>query len=119
MHRMIGALPFVLVLALGVAQGGFFPDSWVWATPLAAWAAALVAVLGTGGGALRREWAWPLVALALTGWTALSALWSIESSQSLLEARRTALYATVVLALLSLARRYSARDLVVATHAAL
>jgi hypothetical protein len=112
------AVPFVLVLALGAVQGGYLPDTWVWATPLAAWAAALAALLG-GAGGLRRAWPWVLAALALAAWTAASALWSAVPAQSLLEARRAALYAAVVLAVAALARRCAATALVAATHAAI
>ena len=114
----VGLVPLVLVPALGVAQGGYLPDTWVWATPLAAWAAALAALFG-GCGAVRAEWPWALAALGLTAWTGASALWSELPSQSLLEARRAVLYATVVLALLALAQRGAARALVLATHAAI
>src|SRR6478672_4108469 len=38
------AVPLVLVPALGLAQGGFSPDTWVWAGALAAWGAAIALV---------------------------------------------------------------------------
>lgn len=111
----VGAVPLVLVPALGAVQGGYLPATWVWATPLAAWAAALGALYGPG--ALRRGWPWAAAALALLGWTALSTVWSTHASQSWLEARRAVLYAAVVLALVTLARRNAVRTLVLATHA--
>jgi hypothetical protein len=110
------ALPLALVLALGAVQGGFGPDTWVWATPLAAWAAALAALLA-GCGGLRHGRVWTGAALGLLAWTAASAAWSAAPSQSWLEARRTVLYATVVLALLALARRGAAGALTASTHA--
>ena len=112
----VAAVPLVLVPALGAVQGGYLPDTWVWATPLTAWAVALAALFG-GGGALRREWPWAAAALGLLAWTAASTIWSAERSQSWLEARRMVLYATVVLALLALARRGAATALVLGTHA--
>jgi hypothetical protein len=114
----VAAVPLVLVTALGAAQGGFLPDAWVWAGTLLAWVAALALVLG-GGGHVRDGWAWAAAAAALLGWTALSALWSVDASQSLLEARRAVVYAAAVLALLALARRQAGRTLVLGTHAAI
>ena len=111
-------VPLVLVPALGAAQGGFMPDAWVWAAALAAWAAAVALVLDPGGGRLRRDLWWPALATLLLAWTAASALWSVDSTQSLLEARRMLVYAAVALALVVLARRGSAALLLAATHAA-
>ena len=114
----VAAIPLVLIPALGVQQGGFDPSAWVWAGALAAWAAALGFVL-SGTNRLRRDWPWALAAAALLLWTLASAIWSAAPSQSLLEARRTLLYGAVVLALLVLARRHSARLLPAATHLAI
>lgn len=113
------ALPVALVPALGAIQGGYLPDTWVWATPIVAWLAALGALLGGYGGALRRAWLWPVAGVALLGWTAASTLWSAHAAQSLLDARRTTLYVTLVLALLVLARRLATETLVRATFAAI
>ena len=63
---VVAAIPLVLVPALGAVQGGYLPDAWVWATPIAAWIAALGALLGPAG-ALRRAWPWALAAIALLG----------------------------------------------------
>jgi len=112
------AVPLVLVPALGLVQGGYPPDTWVWSGALAAWAVALAVVLSGDPGALRRAWPWAVAAGALTAWTLLSAIWSVTPAQSLLDARRSAVYAAVVLALLVLARREGVRDLPAATHAA-
>ena len=114
----IAAIPLVLIPALGIQQGGFDPSAWVWAGALAAWAAALGLVLG-GTGRLRRDAPWLLAATALLAWTVASAIWSTMPSQSLLEARRTLVYGAVVLALIVLARRHSARLVLAATHLAI
>jgi hypothetical protein len=113
------AVPLVLVPALGLSQGGFSPDAWVWAGALAAWAAALGVVLSDDAGALRRAWPWLAAVGALLAWTILSAFWSAHAAQSVLDARRTLCYAAVVLALAVLARPRGDRALVVATHAAI
>src|SRR5439155_423558 len=113
------AVPLVLVPALGLAQGGFSPDAWVWAGALAAWAAALAVVVGADAGALQDAWPWLGCAGALLGWTLASALWSAHTTQTVLDARRTLCYVVVLLALVALARRGAERLLVLATHAAL
>ncbi|HET7450072.1 MAG TPA: O-antigen ligase family protein [Gaiellaceae bacterium] len=119
MRYAVAVVPLVLVPALGADQGGFMPDAWVWSATLAAWAAAVGLVLDPAGGRLRRGFWWPLLAAALLMWTAVSAVWSVEPSQSLLEARRTLVYAAVALALVALVRRGSTPALLVATHLAI
>jgi O-antigen ligase len=113
----VAAIPLLLIPTLGAVQGGFQPDAWVWSGALAAWAAALALVLGEGSYRLRRDGRWVLAAGALLLWTLASALWSVDPAQSLLEARRMIVYAAVVLALVVLARRHSARLLLAGTHA--
>ncbi|MDX6427350.1 MAG: hypothetical protein QOD52_2755 [Gaiellaceae bacterium] len=113
----VAAIPLLLIPTLGAVQGGFQPDAWVWSGALAAWAAALALVLGEGSYRLRRDGRWVLAAGALLLWTVASALWSVDPAQSLLEARRMIVYAAVVLALVVLARRHSARLLLAGTHA--
>src|SRR5207248_5364924 len=103
------AVPLVLVPALGLAQGGFSPDAWVWAGALAAWAAALAVVVGADAGALQDAWPWLGCAGALLGWTLASALWSAHTTQTVLDARRTLCYVVVLLALVALARRGAER----------
>jgi len=113
------AVPLVLVPALGVVQGGYTPDAWVWSGALAAWACGLAVVLSSSPGALRRAWPWAAATGALLLWTLLSATWSANPAQSVLESRRTLLYAAVVLALVLLARSDTQRLLVPATHVAI
>ena len=113
------AVPLVLVPALGLAQGGFSPDVWVWAGALAAWAAALAVVVSDAAGALSDVWPWLACAGALLGWTLASALWSAHTAQTVLDARRTLCYVAVLLALVALARRGAERALVLATHVAI
>ena len=117
--RAVVAVPLVLVPALGVAQGGYSPDAWVWAGALAAWGAAVGVVVSAHPGALRRAWPWALASAAVAAWTILSALWSAHAAQSVLEARRAVVYVAVVLALLVLVRRESSRLIVPATHVAI
>ena len=117
MQRAVVAVPLLLVPALGLAQGGFQPDTWVWAGAIAAWACAVTVVVTQDAGALRRAWPWAAASGALLVWTLASAVWSARPAQSVLEARRTLLYVAVVLALLLLARHGVTHLLVPATHA--
>ena len=119
MQRAVAAVPLVLIPALGSVQGGFQPDTWVWAGAIAAWACALAVVVTADAGALRTAWPWAAASGALLLWTLASAIWSVHAAQSVLEARRTLLYAAVVLALTMLARRDASRFLVPTTHAAI
>ncbi len=113
------AVPLVLVPSLGLAQGGFSPDAWVWLGALAAWGAALAVVLTDDAGALRSAWPWLGCAVALLTWTLGSTLWSAHAAQSVLETRRTLCYVAVLLALVVLARRSAVGAIVVATHVAI
>jgi O-antigen ligase len=88
-----------------VAGGGFEPSTWVWAGALASWGAAVSLAVTDHPGALRASWPWLAAGGALLLWTLASALWSLEPAQSVLEARRTVVYAAVALALVALARR--------------
>ena len=113
----VAGAPLLLVPALGAVQGGFQPDTWVWAGTLAAWAAAL-GLVAAWPGALGTAWRWPAIAVALLIWTLCSAIWSAEPQQSVLEARRMLVYAAFALALVVLARESTAWTLVRATHIA-
>jgi len=115
----VAGVPLLLVPALGAVQGGFAPDAWVWAGALAAWAAALGLTVTDRTGALRRVWLWPAAGGALVLWTLASSWWSAVQEQSVLEARRTVVYAAATLALVVLARAGSSWVLVVATHVAI
>ena len=111
-------VPLALVPALGVVQGGFSPGAWVWSGALAAWGAALGLLLTEKISAPPAAWVWLAAVMGLLGWTILSAVWSADEGQSVLDARRTLVYATVTLALVVLARQGATRLLVVSTHLA-
>jgi O-antigen ligase len=112
-------VPPALVAALAVDQGGFDPSAWVWSGALAAWAAATAAVAWRQLRPSRVAWAWLASACAVLGWVALSWLWSDRRAQTLLELRRTAVYAAGVLALVVLVRAGTRRHLLVSTHVAI
>lgn len=112
-------VPPALVVALALDQGGFDPSAWVWSGALAAWAAATATVVARDLCVSRAARAWLVSAGALLAWVALSWLWSDRRAQTVLEVRRTAVYAAVVLALVVLARRAARRHLLLATHVAI
>jgi hypothetical protein len=112
-------VPPALVVALALDQGGFDPSAWVWSGALAAWAAATAVVATRDLHLSRSAWTWLASACALLAWTALSWLWSDSRAQTVLELRRTTVYAAAVLALVALARRGGARQLLALTHAAI
>jgi hypothetical protein len=115
----VALVPLVLIPALGAVQGGFPPDTWVWAGALAAWAAAIGIVLSNALRAPRAAWTWVAGLCGLLAWTILSTVWSVHRAQSVLDARRTLVYAAVALALVVLARAGATRILVLATEAAI
>jgi O-antigen ligase len=104
----LGAAPLI---ALGLADGGFYPRPWGWA----AFFLACAVVLATVG---RRELAVsprPLALLALLAglgaWIAASLLWTQSGSLSALELERLLVYLTGVGAAVLLVRRDSGRYL--------
>jgi O-antigen ligase/polysaccharide polymerase Wzy-like membrane protein len=91
-----------LVAATAAANGAYFPTAWGW-TALAVGAIALVGLLVLPVVRLDRFDLTAIWALwALVGWTALSAVWSLEGSQSILESERTLVYATLLAAVVIL-----------------
>jgi O-antigen ligase len=82
----------VSVAALAVAEGGFFPSAWPWATVGLA-AAGAIGLLLRHHVAFGRLDLVMLIALgAFTAWIALSGVWSDDATASLREARRALLY---------------------------
>jgi O-Antigen ligase/Tetratricopeptide repeat len=99
----------LLVAGTGFAGGGYFPSSWGWPALAAAWAAAL-ALLADDAVSLGRLGAAAAALLAtLAAWTAFGAVWSIDVTQTVLEAERTSVYAAALLAALLWARRHPER----------
>jgi O-antigen ligase len=101
----------VPVLALAAADGGYFAESWGWATLAYLWLAALALII-------RRRVRLGRLDLALLGslsalaiWTLVSTAWSSSPAQTPLEAQRALLYVAAVAAVLLLAERRSVRPL--------
>jgi len=112
-------VPPALLVALALDQGGFDPSAWVWSGALAAWAAATAAAAWRELSFSRSDWAWLVSACAVLAWVALSWLWSVRPEQTVLEVRRTIVYAASVLALVVLVRRGAGKHLLVLTHSAI
>ncbi|HEY5159912.1 MAG TPA: hypothetical protein VII83_02460, partial [Gaiellaceae bacterium] len=102
---LVGISAFAAVTALAAASGGYFPTSWNWATLGFAWAAALALALRGPESWLRRELLLVVALLALAAWIALSTLWSLDATKSVLETQRALVYLAAALALLALVRR--------------
>jgi hypothetical protein len=103
--RRVAAGWAVVVCALALDSGGYFPRSWVWSSVLFFWAAALA--LGTKPHIRvgRAGAAFVASILLLAIWTLVSAVWSVEPAQSVLDARRDLVYVAVALAVVAAAPR--------------
>ena len=96
---------FLTTVALGAADGGYYPTAWGFLAVGSAWLAILVLILG-GSFALSRAELSFLVALALLCcWTALSLLWTGTTTQTALEIQRTAGYLAFAVAVALVLRR--------------
>lgn len=74
-------------------QGGYFPTSWGWTALGLGWALGIALLVSGGFAPLSRLAIAFLVSLAgLFVWVALSPLWSVSPSASVLEAERTVVY---------------------------
>jgi hypothetical protein len=96
-----------LVVLLGFSGGGFFPQAWTWATIVLGWVAATALLLRKRLDATWIDAAFVAGLAGLAGWMLLSAVWSMDAGQSLLEARRMLLYLTAAVALLVVLERRS------------
>jgi O-antigen ligase len=93
------------IVATGFKSGGYFPAMWSWVT-----FALVFVLLGTLIVSSPRHWSRREVATVgglacLAGWTLLSGVWSVDSSQSIREAERALLYVVALAAILLLAQR--------------
>jgi hypothetical protein len=109
---------FVVVVGLALSNGGFFPHAWTISAVGLFCLVALSLLLGEAFELGRLDYAWLALLVALTGWTALSLIWSADASVSLLELRRGLVYVAALGAVLLFARPGSAPRLVVAVWAA-
>jgi O-antigen ligase len=93
-----------VIVALSLADGGFFRWTWPWATAGLAAAAAGAALLRTGAKVTRLEVAFVAGLAALSAWQALSAEWSPDPERSLEDALRGTVYVAAAAAFLVVGR---------------
>lgn len=101
--RAIAAGAAAVACGLALDSGGYFPRSWVWSSVLLFWAAALAIGLAPRIRIDRAAAAFVASIGLLAAWTLLSATWSIEPAQSVLDARRDLVYIAVALAVVAAA----------------
>jgi hypothetical protein len=121
-HVWRDALPAVVVFAAlvftGFENGGFFPGAWTTTAVAFLWVAALALLLDARLELGVFELAWLAGLSAITAWTALSATWSLNRAESVLEVRRDLVYLAAASCVLVLARRGSVRPVVTAVWGA-
>jgi hypothetical protein len=103
-QALVGGATFILLTAAAAAHGGYFPGSWGWLTLGCAWAAVLALALDARVGVTRTGAVFVGALAAYAVWSALSALWSIDVTTTMLEAQRNLVYVAAVGAALLLAR---------------
>ena len=92
------------VAALAAADGGYFPTAWGWGALVGAWIVATVLLVGRSRPPDWLELAFLGGMLGLAGWVWLSAVWSDDFVDSVLEGERMLLYASVAAALVLVLR---------------
>jgi hypothetical protein len=106
-RRVLEVVPFLLgflpLALLGSAQGGYFPSAWGWASLGLLWPAGITLVLRSSVRVSRAECAFVLAWLALSGWIALSLVWSQDLPQTVLEVERVLVYVAGVWAIIVVA----------------
>src|SRR5262249_56510558 len=103
------AVAFGPVLGLAIAQGGYFPAAWGWASVPLLWIAAVALILRAELRLSRPEVFFLVSLTGFTAWVALSTAWSTAPAESLLETERTLIYLAAGLAVLVIARSGSRR----------
>jgi O-Antigen ligase len=100
---------FVPVLGLAIAQGGYFPTSWGWASVPLFWVAALALIFRRDVPLTRADRVFLGLLAAFTGWLAASIAWSAAPAESVLEVERALVYAAAGCAVLLASRARDAR----------
>jgi len=106
----LGRLGTALAAALAVAgtaaaSGAYFPTSWGWAAIAFGWTGVLALLMRERTGLSTLEMVTLAGLAAVTGWTALSATWSLEAGKTFLEFERALVYLTGGFAAILLVRR--------------
>jgi len=99
------------LVALGGAQGGYFPSAWGWATIGLLWVSGVALALRSSITLSGAERGFALIWGALTAWIALSILWSRAAPQTVLEVERMLVYLAAAWGVLAIGRTRSVRYL--------
>src|SRR6185437_15511547 len=100
-----GLLAAAVLTPLAAGNGGYFPPAWGWSAAALLWAAA-IAVLARDEIEVTAAEAVSVAAFGLlTVWMLVSAAWSGDTTSAVLEAERTLVYVSGLVALLLVSRR--------------
>jgi hypothetical protein len=101
---LTAAFAGALTVAAGAANGGYFPTSWGWLGLVLGWAALVVLMLRNDVAVSPLQAVFVAAGTAFVGWVALSALWSLDVPQTVLEIERDVVYAVGALVLVVVGR---------------
>jgi hypothetical protein len=101
----VALLTLIAVVWLAFTDGGYFPVMWGWVALAFLWIAVLVLLLRDHLRLSAREWAMLISFGALIGWIGVSALWSSNPAQTVLEVERAVLYLAAIFTVLVVAGR--------------
>jgi hypothetical protein len=119
-RTMLFAVATTLALVVIAAEnGGYYPTTWNWSALVVAWVAAVVLCVREAVTLSRLELVSVGALFALTGWVALSGVWTASLPSTMLEAERDVLYPIGVLAAAAIFSRRSARRLLGAVAVAI
>jgi O-antigen ligase/polysaccharide polymerase Wzy-like membrane protein len=113
-----GVVAFLPVFGLAIAQGGYFPASWGWASVPLLWCAAIALVLRAELRLGRAECIFLGALVAFAAWIACSIAWSAAPAVSVLETQRALVYVAAPFAVLVLAREGATRHILAGALAA-
>jgi hypothetical protein len=108
-----------VLLALLASQGGYFAQSWGWSALLFLLAIAVVVVVRDNVVVSSNELTFVGLVAALAVWTAVSAAWSSNVGDTVLEAERALLYVAVTAAVVLAARKRDVSRYLLAVLAAI
>jgi O-Antigen ligase len=100
---------FAPIVGLAIAQGGYFPTAWGWASVPLLWVAALALVFRGDVPLTVADRVFLGLLAAFTGWVAISIAWSAAPAESVLEVERVLVYAAAGYAVLLASRARDAR----------
>lgn len=94
----------VLVVLIGVGNGGYFPTAWGWCVLAFTWIAGLSFSFANRIRLRRIELVFLAALALLTAWTALSIIWSSDVESSVLQVQRAMIYVSAAVAMLLVVR---------------